>query len=711
MRSVSWDSSSYLVDGRPEFIYSGEMHYFRIPPKDWRRRMRLLKKAGGNCLATYVPWLIHEPEEGSFVFKSKDRKLNVEDFLSIAAEEDVHVIARPGPYQYSELVCDGLPRWLCDNYPSLRAKTWEGDDYRQSSISYLHPLFLQKAAKWFDAVIPLLARFQTSRGGPIAFVQVDNEIGGIHKWFYGGDYNAETLGLGSEGGLYSSFLKGKYGSVEELNKLCSSSFKSFAEARPPKPSQASNLDELRAQKDYVEFYFGSLGLYCRKLAELFRERGVDVPLITNSPNPDSNYWFADAMKSVPKPFLIGSDHYYCLSQDWKQNNPTPQYAANVFYSLESLRCSGYPPSVFELPSGSLSDWPAITPEDIKACYFSNLALGMKACNLYVFTGGPNVANTGSTTDVYDYSAPVSADGSLSPIYKSVKSFGDFVKENPWLASASRPFDFRFGLSAECAWNGELSFKSLVPCDERQAHELLVRGIVTTAFCAGLSPAATSLDDDSLLDDVSTPLAVASSSVMPKAIQERLVKFLSKGGRLLLCPVLPSLDERFQPCSTLADFLGAKTPSKKSFNKVRVDIAGVSNVYSNGDCHLWDSIPEGAETVGVDVFSGRPVAWSVKSSGGGKALVLGLKYQHGVREHSRMLVALLEALGLKRLVESDNHAVWISVLKSGSERMLFAMNLGSSKHSVNVKVRESGDAPWSDLGQLKLAPMEVKAVKL
>ncbi len=711
MQAVSWNKISYLVDGQPVFLYSGEMHYFRIPPKDWRRRMRLLKKAGGNALATYVPWLIHEPAEGSFAFKSKDRKLNLEDFLSIAEEEGLHVIARPGPYQYSELVCDGLPRWLCDNYPALRAKTWEGESFRQSSVSYLHPLFLEKAAKWFDVVIPMLAKFQTSRGGPIAFVQVDNEIGGIQKWFYGADYNPETLGLGSEDGLYASFLKGKYASVAELNCLCGSSFKSFAEARPPKPGQPSNLNELRAHKDYVEFFFRSLGVYCQRLASMFRERGIDVPLITNSPNPDSNVWFADAVKSVPEPFLLGSDHYYCLDQNWKQNSPTPQYAASNFYSLETLRSFGYPPSVFELPGGSLSDWPPITPEDIKACYFMNLALGMKACNLYIFTGGPNVANTGATTDIYDYSAPVSADGSLSPVYKSVKQLGDFVKANHWLASASRPFDFRFGFSAEACWNGELSFKSLLPCDQRQAQELLVKGVITTAFCSGLSPAIADLDSDSLLDDLSTPLVVASSSVMPAKTQARLVEFLSRGGRLLLCPAVPAYDERFRPCSILADFLGVASEAKISFNKVRVDIASVSNVFSNGDCFLWDSLPAGAEAVGTDVFSGKSVAWSLKTKGGGKVIALGLKYHHAVREHSRMLVELLESLGLERLLQSDNHAVWTSVLKSGPDKMLFSMNLSGSRHSVNLKFRDGAGSPWVDLGQLKLAPMEVRPVKL
>ena len=65
---LSFDSKSLLFDGRREFLYSGEIHYFRVPAADWRRRMRLLKEAGGNFVATYVPWIVHEPEEGRIVF-------------------------------------------------------------------------------------------------------------------------------------------------------------------------------------------------------------------------------------------------------------------------------------------------------------------------------------------------------------------------------------------------------------------------------------------------------------------------------------------------------------------------------------------------------------------------------------------------------------------------------------------------------------------
>ncbi len=82
---LTFDPQGILIDGRREFLVSGEFHYFRVPPDDWRRRMELLKEAGGNCLATYVPWIIHEPEEGRIVFGDQPKR-DFARFLETAAD-------------------------------------------------------------------------------------------------------------------------------------------------------------------------------------------------------------------------------------------------------------------------------------------------------------------------------------------------------------------------------------------------------------------------------------------------------------------------------------------------------------------------------------------------------------------------------------------------------------------------------------------------
>ncbi len=215
MQPITFTSTCYQAGDQPIYLLSGEFHYFRVPKKDWRKRMQLFKEAGGNCLATYVPWLLHEPVEGNFQFSGEDW-LDLEGFLKTAQEENLYVVARPGPYQYSELVYHGLPGWLIQNYPDILARTADGKVIGYASVSYTHPLFLEKVKNWFAAVCPILARYTIQNGGPIAFTQIDNEMVGIHEWFGSLDYHPTSMGMGRPDGAYSQFLQKRYGSLIDL---------------------------------------------------------------------------------------------------------------------------------------------------------------------------------------------------------------------------------------------------------------------------------------------------------------------------------------------------------------------------------------------------------------------------------------------------------------------------------------------------------------
>jgi beta-galactosidase len=121
MKKITWDNMSYYFDGNPGFLISGEFHYFRVPKKDWSYRLDLMKEAGANAAATYVPWILHEPEEGVFRF-SDAPETDLDGFLTLCREKELSVIVRPGPYHYSEMRYCGLPGWLLRHYPQILAK-------------------------------------------------------------------------------------------------------------------------------------------------------------------------------------------------------------------------------------------------------------------------------------------------------------------------------------------------------------------------------------------------------------------------------------------------------------------------------------------------------------------------------------------------------------------------------------------------------------
>ena len=63
--------STFLLDGKPLQIISGEMHCTRIPREYWRDRMKKAKAMGLNTIGTYVFWNAQEPEQGKYDFTGK----------------------------------------------------------------------------------------------------------------------------------------------------------------------------------------------------------------------------------------------------------------------------------------------------------------------------------------------------------------------------------------------------------------------------------------------------------------------------------------------------------------------------------------------------------------------------------------------------------------------------------------------------------------
>jgi beta-galactosidase len=725
MRPISFTPTHYLIGETPIYLYSGEFHYFRVPKSDWRARMRLFKEAGGNCLATYIPWLLHEPEEGTFAFGETAAWLDLEGFLNTAREEGLYVIARPGPYQYSELVYAGLPGWLCENYPELLARNRQGEIFRRASVSYVHPLFLEKTRRWLDVVCPIIARHTVSRGGPVALVQFDNELVGIHEWFGSLDYHPVSMGFGHPDGRYPRFLRVRYGSdLNLLNRRYGTAYRGFDDVEPPESADPPDPAGILRMKDYFDFYLGTIAEYAGFLASAFRQSGIDTPLIHNSANPRMNAYFLETVEALQidlggveelpnsmdsPPFLLGSDHYYNLGPNWPQNHPTPQYAARVFTSNEMLRLMGFPPTVLELPGGSCSNWPPVLAEDAYACYLTNLAFGMKGHNFYIFTGGPNPPGAGSTTDLYDYDASIGASGEVRPLYAVQKAFGRFIQEHRWLVEAAREYDCRFALDFEHArahnyWKQRAGFLY----SPTEAFEFLHTGALTSALCASLTPAFVDLRQDDWVPDPLTPLFVAAASSMGRAKQARLVRFLQGGGKALITPVLPGFDENLEPCTLLADFLGfpAGELVPNVGRSVRVSVAGVVNVLANGSLFFTRRLPDGAEVLGKDELSGQPLAWSVETPGGGRAVFLGMSWEHAMHEHRQMVAGLLEGLGLRRKVTCSNPNLWTSLWTAGDRSLLFVMNLFSAPLEAEIRVQPGARTHPVDLSPGKIPPVSV-----
>ncbi len=153
-------NDNFYLDNKPFRIIAGAIHYFRVPREYWKDRLVKLKACGFNTVETYIAWNMHEKKESEFDYSDM---LDVEAFLSEAQELGLYAIVRPGPYICSEWDFGGLPWWLLKN-DSMHLRCMDSD-------------YLKAVDRFFDNIIPRIAKHQISNGGNVILVQVENEYG------------------------------------------------------------------------------------------------------------------------------------------------------------------------------------------------------------------------------------------------------------------------------------------------------------------------------------------------------------------------------------------------------------------------------------------------------------------------------------------------------------------------------------------------------
>ena len=152
--------STFLLDGKPFQMISGEIHYLRVPRESWRDRLKMAKAMGLNTIGTYVFWNMHEPEKGQYDFSGNN---DVAAFVKIAHEEGLWVVLRPSPYACAEWEFGGYPYWL-QNIKGLEVRSKE-------------PQYLAAYNNYIREVGKQLSGLQVNHGGNILMVQIENEYG------------------------------------------------------------------------------------------------------------------------------------------------------------------------------------------------------------------------------------------------------------------------------------------------------------------------------------------------------------------------------------------------------------------------------------------------------------------------------------------------------------------------------------------------------
>ncbi|MBQ7901803.1 MAG: beta-galactosidase [Clostridia bacterium] len=158
--SVEIKKDGVYLSGEKFFLVSGDMHYFRIHPQGWDRRLKLMKDFGLTAVTTYVPWNLTEPKPGEYNFEGM---ADICLFLELAHKNGLKVILRCSPYLCGEWEMGGLPSWLLkDRTLCLRS----GD-----------AAYMAAANRYNKVLCDKIRPYLYTNGGPIILVGLENEYG------------------------------------------------------------------------------------------------------------------------------------------------------------------------------------------------------------------------------------------------------------------------------------------------------------------------------------------------------------------------------------------------------------------------------------------------------------------------------------------------------------------------------------------------------
>ena len=163
--NVSYNQRSMLVDGKPVLLLSGSAHYTRSTPAMWPSIFAKMKAAGLNAVESYVFWNAHVPTIDRRSDPDYSGRFNVSLFLTLAAQADLFVIWRIGPYICAEWPGGGMPSWLKQVGPGMHPRS-ATEPYQDTCRAWMH--------QHIEYVRPHFAQ----NGGPIIMTQIENELSG-----------------------------------------------------------------------------------------------------------------------------------------------------------------------------------------------------------------------------------------------------------------------------------------------------------------------------------------------------------------------------------------------------------------------------------------------------------------------------------------------------------------------------------------------------
>ena len=564
-----------LIDGQPRIVLCGEIHYFRLPRAVWQDRLDKLKAAGCNAVASYVPWLCHEPVEGEIDLAGQTRpELDLGAFIDLCRDNGLWFVVRPGPFIMAEMKNEGLPYWLYQKYPEIVPVGWDGKPAPTRTADYLAPDFLNAAQRWYQAVMAVVVPRLSPNGGNVIAVQLDNEIGMLAWVSNSPDLTEHVLAD------FAAWLQGRY---------------KMAALRQRYPFELNDplvrAEAIRSpDEDYAACLLRDLGHYMRDRARRYVDKlrawaecadAGGIPFLINlhgSGNGRGTH-FPIGISQLYEVYRRGSG--YLPGSDFYLGNLTADnfqdlYLCNAF--LEATQAPDQPLCCLEFEcsdgdyagmSGTRYD-PSAVDFKLRMC----IAQGYRLLNFYLFAGGfnyrleppPNDSDDriAITGERHGWTAPVSPEGELNDTFprmasaiRAVTAVADklvTMREERDGVAVGFMADY---FMTEYRYPHSAAMKDIVQDLEAHRAGWVWESLVRALLFAGYRFGAVDIQNEPLEPGSVPVLVLPSARHMDSEVQAKLAAWLKAGGNLLLYGEVPVYDMEGSPCTLLAQALGVR----------------------------------------------------------------------------------------------------------------------------------------------------------
>lgn len=691
MTDVRLDQRRILIDERPALVVAGEVHYFRLLRESWSQRLDLLREAGADTVATYIPWCVHERADGSIDLTGRtDATLDLGAFIDLAAERGLRVLLRPGPFIMAEMAGEGVPDRVRREHPEILPRGWDGKPGLTADVDVLAPAFLREARGWYQAVGNVARPRMAGNGGPVIAVQVDNEIGML-AWvsntpqFTPRSFAALNAWLDNR---YGNDLAQRYPGLDpdperrDLPGLLS----------PPAQQWATAL-----RLDLGRFSRDQFAQYVDELVHVAQNAGLSgVPFLINihGTSDGSGATFPIGLSQLATAFsgrpgmAAGSDHYL---GEMTLRTAADLHLMNAY--LQAASAPEQPITSLEFEAGH-ADYGddlahAVDPSSVVLKTRLSLAQGHRLLNYYLFAGGTNFVADPPRTDGttrfaitgqrHGFAAPVDPEGQRGPTFEATAHAMELNSRlAPWIADSHEEHDdLALGMVLD---NYLTEYRPPSVADAAAVSELAYargggpRGILPRVLLTlGYRYGAVDLLGGSPLPHV---IVLGSPVAADAAVQQRLAHHVEQGHSLLLLGSVPTMELDGTPCTVLADALGITV-----LGELRDGPGWFTSVNSRwgrgterrvGRLQTYDA-PR-AEVILTEAISGTPCG-VLASAGSGRAVVLGCDFGADLALFRTALERLGVAPGLVHEVVPGLIATTTS--SADGSRILHAINVSGS----------------------------------